>query len=588
MISVYAASCDFERLGSLSSAPIRTSLFIAAPLAAWILTSGNAAVSLIRPVMLFCYSWFRNDDARMTIVAGVDFGTLNVRVTIADSRRGLLGSASSEYPLHRKKDDPEFATQSHDDHMRALIDATRRAMAEANVSGDQIAAMALDTTGSSVVPVGEGLVPLDDYYLWCDHRSKSEAAEITELAHREGLKAIEWCGGVYSSEWGFAKLLHWLRRNPEKRKSFASAFEHCDMVAATLCGITDPKHVKRSVCAMGHKWLWNADLGGLPPEGFLAKLDPLFAGVRARLEGEYAASDQIAGRLSPYWAQKLGVRPDIPIPVGALDAHWDAIGSGAKEGDIVNVVGTSTCIIAYVRQAELIPGVCGVVKGSVHPQYTGIEAGLSATGDIFGAIARRANTTVAELSKGLESYRAGQTGLLRMTWDNGDRTVLVNPNLGGITIGWNLQHTAQDELFAAIEGTALHTRIILDRMSEHGASTHRVINGGGIPQNSPVLNQVYANVLGRPVLVPSSKVTGLGSAIFAFLAAGTFRSIEGCQEHICPAYTTFTPQAEEREIYDELYTLYRRIYFDFGRPSRDSRFGEVLPKLIQIARSGSS
>jgi L-ribulokinase len=472
--------------------------------------------------------------------------------------------------------------------MRALIDATRRAMAEANVSGDQIAAMALDTTGSSVVPVGEGLVPLDDYYLWCDHRSKSEAAEITELAHREGLKAIEWCGGVYSSEWGFAKLLHWLRRNPEKRKSFASAFEHCDMVAATLCGITDPKHVKRSVCAMGHKWLWNADLGGLPPEGFLAKLDPLFAGVRARLEGEYAASDQIAGRLSPYWAQKLGVRPDIPIPVGALDAHWDAIGSGAKEGDIVNVVGTSTCIIAYVRQAELIPGVCGVVKGSVHPQYTGIEAGLSATGDIFGAIARRANTTVAELSKGLESYRAGQTGLLRMTWDNGDRTVLVNPNLGGITIGWNLQHTAQDELFAAIEGTALHTRIILDRMSEHGASTHRVINGGGIPQNSPVLNQVYANVLGRPVLVPSSKVTGLGSAIFAFLAAGTFRSIEGCQEHICPAYTTFTPQAEEREIYDELYTLYRRIYFDFGRPSRDSRFGEVLPKLIQIARSGSS
>ena len=317
------------------------------------------------------------------------------------------------------------------------------------------------------------------------------------MARREHLKAIEWCGGVYSSEWGFAKLLHWLRHNPAKRHNFVSAFEHCDMVSATLCGITDPRRVKRSVCAMGHKWLWNPSLGGLPPESFLAKVDPLFAGVRAKLEGEYAASDQIAGRLSPYWAEKLGLRPDIPIPVGALDAHWDAIGSGAREGDIVNVVGTSTCIIAYVRQAMLIPGVCGVVKGSVHPQYTGIEAGLSATGDIFGAIARRANTTVVELSKGLESYRAGQTGLLRMTWDNGDRTVLVNPNLGGITIGWNLQHTAQDELFAAIEGTALHTRIILDRMSEHGAPTHRVINGGGIPQNNPVLNQVYANVLGQ-------------------------------------------------------------------------------------------
>ena len=520
----------------------------------------------------------------MTIVAGVDFGTLSVRVTIADSRRGLLGSAASEYPLHRKKDDPEWATQSHDDHMYALIAATRQAIVEANVSGDQVAAIALDTTGSSVVPVGEGLVPLDDYYLWCDHRSKAEAAEITELACREGLKAIEWCGGVYSAEWGFAKLLHWLRHNPDKREQFASAFEHCDMVAATLCGITDPRHVKRSVCAMGHKWLWNSELGGLPPDSFLAKVDPLLAGIRAKLDGEYALSDKIAGMLSPYWAKRLGLRAGIPLPVGALDAHWDAIGAGAREGDVVNVVGTSTCIIAYVRQTELIPGVCGMVKGSVHPQYTGIEAGLSATGDIFGAIARRADTTVAELSEGLETYRAGQTGLLRITWDNGDRTVLVNPNLGGITVGWKLQHTAQDELFAAIEGTALHTRIILDRMSEHGAATHRVINGGGIPQNNPVLNQVYANVLGRPVLVPSSKVTGVGSAIFAFLAAGTFRSIEECQDQICPAYTEFTPQPEEHKIYDELYALFRRIYFDFGKSSRDSSFSDVLPKLIQMAR----
>jgi L-ribulokinase len=250
---------------------------------------------------------------------------------------------------------------------------------------------------------------------------------------------------------------------------------------------------------------------------------------------------------------------------------------------VVNVVGTSTCIIAYTRRTELIPGVCGVVKGSVHPQFTGVEAGLSATGDIFGAIARRAATTVTELSKGLESYHAGQTGLLRLTWDNGDRTVLVNPNLGGITFGWNLQSTAQDELFAAIEGTAFHTRIILDRMSEHGTEIRRVINGGGIPQNNPVLNQVYANVLGRPVLVPSSKVTGIGSAVFAFLAAGTFPTIEACQDRICPAYTEFTPQPEESKIYHELYPLFRRIYFDFGKPSPDG-FGDVLPKLIQMAR----
>jgi L-ribulokinase len=521
----------------------------------------------------------------MAIVAGVDFGTLSVRVSIVDSERGLLAAAASEYPLHRKREDPDFATQSHEDHMRALAEATRQAVKSAGIAGEAVESIALDTTGSSVIPVDEHMVPLDEYYLWCDHRAKQEAALITQLAGLEKLEAIQWCGGVYSSEWGFAKLLHWLRHNPEKRERFASAFEHCDMVAATLCGITDPRRVKRSVCAMGHKWMWNASLGGLPSESFLAKIDPLLAGVRAKLDGEYATSDKIAGTLSPEWAEKLGLRAGIPIPVGAFDAHWDAIGAGAKEGDVVNVVGTSTCIIAYAAKAQLIPGVCGVVPGSVHPQFTGIEAGLSATGDIFAAIARRANTTVEELSRGLENYRAGQTGLLRMTWDNGDRTVLVNPNLGGMTLGWNLQHTAQDELFAAIEGTAFHTRVILDRMSEYGAPTLRVINGGGIPQNNPVLNQVYANVLGRPVLVPSSKVTGIGSAIFAFLAAGAFASIDEAQGKICPSYTVYEPQAEALPVYDRMYELYRTLYFEFGKPGSESGLGNVLPRLMQLARS---
>jgi L-ribulokinase len=520
----------------------------------------------------------------MAIVAGVDFGTLSVRVSIVDSERGILASAISEYPLHRKREDPDFATQSHEDHMRALADATRKAVTAAGISGDRVESIALDTTGSSVIPVGSNMQPLDDYYLWCDHRAKQEAAEITDLAHKEKVPAIEWCGGIYSSEWGFSKLLHWLRHNPEKRGRFASAFEHCDMVAATLCGIKDPTQAKRSVCAMGHKWLWNPALGGLPPESFLEKVDPLLKGVRAKLEGDYATSDKIAGTLAPEWAQKLGLRAGIPVPVGAFDAHWDAIGAGAKEGDVVNVVGTSTCIIAYAPKAQLIPGVCGVVPGSVHPGFTGIEAGLSATGDIFSAIARRANTSVEELSKGLDKYRAAQTGLLRLTWDNGDRTVLVNANLGGMTIGWNLQHTAQDELFAAIEGTALHTRVILDRMSEYGAPTKRVINGGGIPQSNPALNQVYANVLDRPVLVPSSKVTGLGSAIFAFMAAGIFSSIDEAQQSVCPSHTIYKPQPETHEVYRELFELYRKLYFEFGSPRTGEAFGNVLPSLIRIAR----
>jgi L-ribulokinase len=200
-------------------------------------------------------------------------------------------------------------------------------------------------------------------------------------------------------------------------------------------------------------------------------------------------------------------------------------------------------------------------------------------------IARRAQTTVAELSKGLEHFRAAQTGILRMTWDNGDRTVLVNPNLGGITMGWNLQHTAQDELFAAIDGSVFHTRVILDRMSEYGAPSQRVINGGGVPQNNPVLTQGYANLWGRPVLVSSSEVTGVGSAIFAFLAAKTFRTMEEAQQQICPAHTKFSPHSDENRVYDELYPIYRRISFHLGKTGKESHFGDVLPKRIQIART---
>jgi L-ribulokinase len=520
----------------------------------------------------------------MAIVAGVDFGTLSVRVSIVDSERGLLDSAVAEYPLHRKREDPEYATQSHADHMRALAAATRQAVKNAGISGDEVEAIALDTTGSSVIPVGADMKPLDEYYLWCDHRAKGEAAEITEAAHREGLEAIEWCGGVYSSEWGFSKLLHWLRHYPSLRPKFASAFEHCDMVAATLCGITDPKKVKRSVCAMGHKWLWNASLGGLPPQKFLIKVDPLLDGVREKLDGEFAASDQIAGTLSPYWAEQLGLKAGIPIPVGAFDAHWDAIGAGCRTDDMVNVIGTSTCIIGITPSINLVPGVCGVVQGSVHPHRTGIEAGLSAVGDIFNAIATRAGTDVATLSKGLEDYRAGQTGLLRLTWDNGDRTVLVNPNLRGVTLGWNLQTTAQDELFAAIEGTAFHTRVILDRMAGHGVHIKRVINAGGIPQKNDVLNRIYASVLGCPVLVPSKSVVSLGSAIFAFLAAGTFKSVEDAQDKICPTHKVYEPDSDAQLVYNLLYPLYRDLYFALGEPGKNP-LASVLPTLIKVSES---
>jgi L-ribulokinase len=518
------------------------------------------------------------------IVAGVDFGTLSVRVTLVHSQTGPIGTASASYPLHRRREDPNFATQSHDDQMNALAAATREVLKSTGTDGAAVAAIALDTTGSSVIPVGEGLVPLDDYYLWCDHRASSEAEAITAKAHQLGFEGIHWCGGVYSHEWGFAKLLHWLRNNPEKREKFSTALEHCDMVAATLAGITQVAGLKRSVCAMGHKWMWNPKWDGLPPEEFLVAVDPLFAGIRAKLGGQYLTSDHLAGHLSPKWAAELGLQAGIPIPVGAFDAHWDALGSNIHEGDVVNVVGTSTCIIAMAQKAELVPGVCGVVPGSVHPQFTGIEAGLSATGDIFEAIARRARTSVSTLSEGLDSFKPGQSGLLRLSWDNGDRTVLVNPELGGVTLGWNLVQTAQDELFAAIEGTAFHTRIILERMAEHGVRVDRVINAGGIPQKSEVLNRVYANVLNKPVLVPAGIPTSLGSGIVALVAAGAYPSIEAAQAAVCLPLRTVEPDPAAAVVYEELYQLYRSVYFALGTRNADpAALGRVLPELRRIA-----
>jgi len=510
-----------------------------------------------------------------------------VRVSIVDSERGRLGAGVAEYPLERRRDDPDYATQSHADHMRALTEAMRRALSEAAIDGKTVDSIAIDTTGSSVVPVDEHLNTIGDYYLWCDHRAWKEASEITAAARARGLEALRWCGGVYSSEWGFAKLLHWLRHNPQERNRFATALEHCDLAAATLCGIRDPAMVPRSICAMGHKWMWNAGLGGLPPEDFLVAVDPLLGGVRTKLQGNYATSEKLAGRLSQYWSEQLGLRAGIPIPVGAFDAHWDAIGAGVRLGDVVNVVGTSTCIMALGERQEPIPGVCGVVPGSIDPARAGIEAGLSATGDIFEAIARRAGRTVAELSQGLDGYAAGSTGLLRLTWDNGDRTVLVNAELGGVTLGWRLTHTAQDELFATIEGTALHTRVILERMEEHGVPVRRIINGGGVPQRNPVLNQVYANVMNKPILVPGGDVTSLGSAIFAFLAAGAFRSIEEAQDALCPGHVTVKPEPEAAATYAPLYVLYRKLYFALGQPDAEAAaIGDVLLALRRIvARS---
>ena len=362
------------------------------------------------------------------------------------------------------------------------------------------------------------------------------------------------------------------------------------MVAATLCGITDPRQVKRSVCAMGHKWMWNPKWDGLPPQAFLSKVDPLFDGVREKLAGEYLhlrshRRASLARNGPRHWACARGFRfpwvhstrtgmRSAPAAAKATSSTWSAHPRASSR---------------WSKRTTLVPGVCGVVPGSVHPAYTGVEAGLSATGDIFEAIARRAGTKVTELSQGLEHYRAGQTGLLRLSWDNGDRTVLVNAELGGVTLGWNLMHTAQDELFAAIEGTAFHTRIILERMAENGVPVERVINGGGIPQQNAVLNQVYANVLNKPVLVPDGTPTSLGSCIFALLAAGAI-SPSNRGRRCCVCRTAHFCRSRRRlpSMNVSTRTIARSTSRWALQDAAPAALGAVLPELKRIAAEVAS
>lgn len=519
----------------------------------------------------------------MSIVAGIDFGTLSVRCSLMDTLSGkIMATATESYPLKRSADEPLRATQSHTDQMQAMSLAFATALSSGDVNGKDIAGIAADTTGSSVIFVDQAMQPISDYYLWCDHRAHLEAAELTQAAKEQGIEALNWCGGVYSHEWGYAKVLHFLRHNPDKRQAMASAVENCDMVVATLCGVASPSQLKRSVCAMGHKWMWGEQWGGYPGNHFLASVDPLLTGINQKLEAQLQTSDVVAGTLCQQWADKLGIVSGVPIATGAFDAHWDALGCGATRGDVVNVVGTSTCIVAIGNShSKPIKGICGMVPGSVHPDYMGIEAGLSATGDIFDAIARRCHTSLAEMTKSLAGRGPGSSGLLRLSWDNGDRTILTDPDLGAVLLGLDLNHSAADELHAAIEGTAFHTRIILEQMQATGATDNRIINAGGIPGKNPHLNQIYADVLQREIWVPDTPPVGVGACLFAGLASGAYKTLEEAQESLCPSMTVVKPNPASKAVYDQLYQYYRDLYFNLGAGDACS-LGDVLPALRKL------
>jgi L-ribulokinase len=543
---------------------------------------------------------------------GVDFGTNSVRALVVRCSDGAeYGSGVVDYPSGAQgvlldPKDGLLARQHPGDYLFGLEESIKRALAEAGrkpkFDRSKVIGIGVDSTGSSPIPVDDRNQPLalsakwrDDInaqcWLWKDHTSWREAAKITELGAKLRPQYMAKCGGVYSSEWFWAKLWRCLNVALE---TFAAAFswvELVDWIPSVLAGVTDPRLVKRGVCAAGHKALYSDDWGGLPDKEFLGTLDPRLAELRDRLYEKAYDATEPAGSLCSEWATKLGLAPGIPIAIGEFDVHYGAIGCGVREGTLVKVIGTSTCDCAVVsaeKPVADIPGICGIVKGAILPGFFGIEAGQSAVGDIFkwwvevvlgGDAALHAKLT-AEAAK----QRPGQSGLLGLDWNNGNRTILVDQRLSGLLLGQDLYTTRADIYRALIEATAFGARAIIERLRQYGVRTDQVVCTGGIAEKNPLLMQIYADVTGCEMQVASSSQTcALGSAIAAAVLAGTHADFAGAEAAMTSLKSeSFKPIPEHRVIYDQIYALYRELHDSFGGLSKSADLSNVMKGLLDI------
>jgi len=552
---------------------------------------------------------------------GLDFGTNSCRSVIVDLADGKeLASHVSDYPsgsdgVLLDPKDPNVARQNPEDYHQSLVESVQEATAHARhddheFSPENIIGIGVDTTGSSPMPVDDKGTPLgllpefkDNLnamvWLWKDHSSHAEAAQITERAQEIRPQYLAKVGGTYSSEWFWSKILHCKNTDPEAFKAAHSFVEFCDYIPALLAGDTRPDRIIRSVCAAGHKAMYNEEWGGLPDKEFLSSIDPELEKLRDRLYEKAVPSDRLAGQLSPEWAGKLGLNPGIAVAVGAFDAHMGAVGAGVKEGTLVKILGTSTCdIMVFPKQKSLadIPGVCGIVDGSVLPDYYGIEAGQSAVGDIFlwfvnHLVPDSYGKTVDEKFENLEreasKQKPGEHGLLALDWNNGNRTILVDVRLSGLLIGQTL-HTQAHEIYCAlIEATAFGALTIINRIEEYGVKVEEVVNCGGLAAKNPFLMQIYADITGRPMKVSRSDQTcALGAAIFGVAGAGKekggFSSVEEAQEALTGIKETYEPDSEKNNVYKEMFRLYSQLHDAFGTESWSGILYNVMKDLIAL------
>ncbi|HEX2860861.1 MAG TPA: ribulokinase [Lacunisphaera sp.] len=540
---------------------------------------------------------------------GLDYGTNSVRALVVRCKDGReFGSSVVNYPSGTQgvlldPRDHNVARQHPGDYLLGAEKAVKGALAQARKQAGfnvaKVVGLGVDSTGSSPIPVDASNRALASNrqwaknlnaqcWLWKDHTGWREAAKITALAAQHRPHFIAKCGNTYSSEWFWAKLWHCLQVDPKVFSAAYSWVELCDWVPAVLAGVTDPKAVKRGVCAAGHKALYAEDWGGLPDKEFLSLLDPKLADLRDRLFDHAHDASESAGNLSPEWAKKLGLPAGIPIAIGEFDVHYGAIGCGVAEGTLVKVIGTSTCdcgVVSAARTVPDIPGICGIVKGAILPGFYGIEAGQSAVGDIFKWFVEgvlQDGKLHAKLTAEAAKLKPGQSGLLALDWNNGNRTILVDQRLTGLLVGQTLYTTRAEIYRALIEATAFGARAIIERIKEYGVPIDRVVCAGGIAEKNPLLMQIYADITGCTMLVAgSSQACALGSAVSAAVLAGAHPDFPTAQRKMTSLKkVAYKPKAAAQKTYNQLYALYRQLHDSLGGRNKSADLGGVMKELL--------
>ena len=543
---------------------------------------------------------------------GIDYGTNSVRALVVRCSDGAeLGSCVVNYPSGQQgvlldPKDHHLARQHPGDYLFGLKKSVRGALAIAKktqgFAANKVIGLGVDTTGSSPIPVDAHNRPLAltpkwkqhldaQCWLWKDHTSHREAAQITALAAKHRPHFIAKCGQIYSSEWFWSKIWHCRNVAPKVFAAAHSWVELADWIPSVLAGINDPHHVVRGVCCAGHKALYADDWGGLPDKEFLALLDPALAALRDRLYEKAYDANTAAGALGAEWAKQLGLPAGIPIAIGEMDVHYGAIGCGVAEGVLVKIIGTSTCdcaVVSATKTVRDIPGICGIVKGAILPGFYGIEAGQSAVGDIFKwwveVVCRGDGALHATLTAEAAKQSPGQSGLLALDWNNGNRTILVDQLLTGLLLGQTL-YTTQSEIYRAlIEATAFGARAILERLKEYGVPVDRIVCAGGIAEKNPLLMQIYADITGCTMQVSgSSQACALGSAIAAAVLAGAYQDFPNAQKKMTSVQAkSYRPIAANRKVYNQLYTLYRTTHDAFGGVNKSSDLSRVMKALLAL------